>query len=185
MNIPSLTIGERLKALRRNRNLTLEEVSKLTDVSKPMLGQIERGQSSPTVNTLWKIATGLKVPLSIFLQEPVAEYSIAEPKTQDMIVESDGAMRAYPLFSFDPMRNFEVFYIEFDSGCNHISAKHNDGVEEYIFVSKGKLDLIINNEIITLEEKQAVKFGANISHSYINPYNELCCVYNTIFYYNI
>ena len=43
----SLQIGERLKETRKTRGLTLDAVSEMTDVSKPMLGQIERGQSSP------------------------------------------------------------------------------------------------------------------------------------------
>ena len=50
----SLTIGRELKSLRQSRGLTLDELAALTGVSKPMLGQIERGQSSPTINTLWK-----------------------------------------------------------------------------------------------------------------------------------
>ncbi len=49
MNEPLSAIGERLKSIRVNRNLSLDETSKLTGVSKPMLGQIERGQSVPTV----------------------------------------------------------------------------------------------------------------------------------------
>ena len=44
----SLKIGERLKEIRNTRQLTLDDVSELTGVSKPMLGQIERGQSSST-----------------------------------------------------------------------------------------------------------------------------------------
>lgn len=62
----SLKIGERLKEIRNTKHLTLDEVAELTGVSKPMLGQIERGQSSPTINVLWKISTGLKIPLSFF-----------------------------------------------------------------------------------------------------------------------
>ena len=50
----SLKIGERLKEIRNTRHLTLDEVAELTGVSKPMLGQIERGQSSPTINVLSK-----------------------------------------------------------------------------------------------------------------------------------
>ncbi len=46
----SLKIGERLKEIRNTRQLTLDDVAELTGVSKPMLGQIERGQSSPTIN---------------------------------------------------------------------------------------------------------------------------------------
>ena len=69
----SLKIGERLKEIRNTRNLTLDEAAKLTGVSKPMLGQIERGQSSPTINVLWKISTGLKIPLSFFCRQPETE----------------------------------------------------------------------------------------------------------------
>lgn len=56
----TLKIGEKLKILRTTRALSLDEVSALTSVSKPMLGQIERGQSIPTVTILWKIATDRK-----------------------------------------------------------------------------------------------------------------------------
>ena len=64
MGSMNLKIGEKLKSLRNTRTMSLDDVSALTGVSKPMLGQIERGQSIPTVTTLWKIATGLKTPLS-------------------------------------------------------------------------------------------------------------------------
>ena len=59
-------IGKKLKEIRSAKRLSLEEVTKLTGVSKAMLGQIERGISNPTVSTLWKIATGLKVSFSFF-----------------------------------------------------------------------------------------------------------------------
>ena len=62
-------IGEKLKSIRMTRTLSLDDAAALTGVSKPKLGQIERGQSVPTVTTLWKIATGLKTPLSTFLEE--------------------------------------------------------------------------------------------------------------------
>ena len=52
----NLNIGKKLKIARQSRNMTLDELAEVTGVSKPMLGQIERGQSSPTVTTLWKIA---------------------------------------------------------------------------------------------------------------------------------
>lgn len=177
-----INIGQRLKSIRQGRNMTLDDAAVLTGVSKPMLGQIERGMSSPTVNTLWKIATGLKIPFSSFLQEDHTEYKIVDWNRQDMIPEENGAMRAYTLFAFDPTRSCEVFYIEFDSGCRHHSEKHNDGVEEYIFVIHGNLDLLLNETKISLNEKQAIRFDANIPHAYLNPYKNICSIYNTIFY---
>lgn len=94
----SLKVGERLKEVRKTRGLTLDAVSEMTDVSKPMLGQIERGQSSPTINTLWKISTGLKIPLSFLCKQKGIEYTVAERTVQEMVTEENGSMRAYPLF---------------------------------------------------------------------------------------
>jgi transcriptional regulator with XRE-family HTH domain len=178
----SLNIGKHLKNIRQNRELSLDEAAEMTGVSKPMLGQIERGQSSPTITTLWKIATGLKVPLSSFLQEEKTKYSVVDLSEQNAVLAENGAMRAYTLFSYDPIRNFEAFYIEFDPSCIHTSDKHNDNVEETVYVISGKLDMVINGEKVTLSEKQAIRFSANVTHSYQNNYDGLCCVYNTIFY---
>lgn len=177
-------IGQRLKSIRQSRNMTLEDVATLTGVSKPMLGQIERGQSTPTITILWKIATGLKAPLSSFLEEQQPEYSVVDLRKEEIILEDDGRMRAYPLFAYDPIRNVEIFYIEFDMGCCHVSDKHNDGVEEYILVLTGKLQLVLNEKEIVIEEKQAIRFRADIPHAYNNPFDRQCMVYNIIFYSN-
>jgi len=178
----SLKIGERLKEIRNTRHLTLDEAAELTGVSKPMLGQIERGQSSPTINVLWKISTGLRIPLSFFCRQPETEYTVAGLSEKEMIMEEDGGMRAYPLFPFDPARNVEVFYIEFDAGVQHDSMSHVEGVEEYIFLVQGALKMIIGGKEVVLQEKQSIRFGADISHTYHNVSDEVCTVYNVIFY---
>ena len=82
----NLRIGEKLKSIRMARTLSLDDTAALTGVSKPMLGQIERGQSVPTVTTLWKIATGLKTPLSAFLEEPQTEYTVTGPDEANVVL---------------------------------------------------------------------------------------------------
>jgi transcriptional regulator with XRE-family HTH domain len=176
------TIGERLKDIRISRNLSLDEVSRLAGVSKPMLGQIERGQSIPTITTLWKIATGLKTPLSFFLEGQQAEYTIVSPDQANVILGDNGKMRAYPLFTYDPVRSVETFYIEFDPDCRHSSDKHNDGVEEHIFVLRGMLRLVLGDKTVDVGERQAVRFRADMPHAYQNLSESACAVYNTIFY---
>lgn len=180
----NLKIGEKLKSLRSNRTMSLDDVAAVTGVSKPMLGQIERGQSTPTVTTLWKIATGLKTPLSYFLDEPQAEYIVVSPNPANVILGDGGKMRAYPLFTFDPVRSVETFYIEFAPDCCHNSVKHNDGVEEHIFVLRGTLRLVLGGKTVDVSEKQTVRFRADIPHAYYNVSGSECAVYNTIFYSN-
>ena len=182
MDTPISMIGENLKKIRINRGLSLDDAASLTEVSKPMLGQIERGQSIPTITTLWKIATGFKIPLSAFLEKERTEYCITGVDTSKAISEDDGKMHAYPLFAYDPIRSMEAFYIEFETGCRHKSDSHNEGVEEYIFLVSGRLQLILDGKKIILDEKQAVRFRADIPHEYNNPFKDTCTAHNIIFY---
>ncbi len=182
MEPANLKIGEKLKSIRTARTLSLDDAAALTGVSKPMLGQIERGQSIPTVTTLWKIATGLKTPLSFFLEGQQAEYAVVSPDQANVILGDGGKMRAYPLFTYDPVRSVETFYIEFDPGCRHSSSKHNDGVEEHIFVLRGTLRLVLGDKTIDVSERQAVRVRADMPHAYQNLSESKCAVYNTIFY---
>ena len=178
----NLRIGEKLKSIRMARTLSLDDAAALTGVSKPMLGQIERGQSVPTVTTLWKIAMGLKTPLSDFLEEPQTEYTVTGPDEANVVLGDGGKMRAYPLFTYDPVRSVETFYIEFDPECRHSSDKHDEGVEEHIFVLRGTLRLVLGDRPVEVSERQAIRFRADIPHAYQNVTRDRCEVYNTIFY---
>lgn len=180
----NLKIGDRLREIRISRQMSLENVAELTGVSKPMLGQIERGKSTPTINTLWKIATGLKVPLSSFCRQNETQYRLVFPDDENVITEENGQMRAFPLFPYDPIRNIEIFYIEFDAGVQHSSERHADGVEEYVSVVHGTLEMVIGQERVILNEKQSIRFRADVPHSYNNCSKDQCTVYNMIFYLN-
>ena len=184
MGEPAVMIGARLREIRTELDLSLEEAAKRTGVSKPMLGQIERGQSIPTVTTLWKIATGLKTPLSSFLQERSPDYSIIRIGGEAPVTEDQGRMRAYPIFPYDPIRSMEVFFIAFDPGCRHISEKHSEGVEEYILVRSGTLQLVLNGREVLVGKDEAIRFRADIPHEYHNPFSEECDAYNLIYYPN-
>lgn len=89
-----------------------------------------------------------------------------------------------PLFAFDPVRNVEIFYIEFDAGVRHESAAHVDGVEEYIFLLQGAMGLMTSGKEAVLQEKQSIRFRADVPHAYENLSQECCCVYNMIVYPN-
>ena len=97
-------IGNKLKEIRNKRNLSLYDVSELTGVSKAMLGQIERGQSNPTISTLWKIATGLKVSFSFFIDEDQDEVKVINQNEIIPVIEENNKMRLFPIFAFDAKR---------------------------------------------------------------------------------
>ena len=86
------------------------------------------------------------------------------------------------MFPYDPLRSMEMFFIEFDPACRHASEKHCDGVEEYVMVLSGQLQLIINGKEVVLQKSEAIRFRADVPHEYNNPFPEGCTVYNIIFY---
>lgn len=178
----SLIIGRKLKNIRNKRNLSLDEVARLTGVSKAMLGQIERGQSNPTVSTLWRIATGLKVSFSLFVDENQDDLTIIDQYEISPIIEDNNRMRLYPIFPFDANKGFEIFTIELDPGCNHISTPHNDGVEEYVIVTEGQIEMNIDENKFKLYKGNSIRFMANKPHSYTNISKDRSVFQNIVFH---
>ena len=87
-------IAENLRALRAQAQLSLGEVSERTGVSKSMLGQIERGESSPTISTLWKIATGLNVSFTSLMERSEQGITIVNEADMTPLLNDRGAFQA-------------------------------------------------------------------------------------------
>lgn len=172
-NDPAKGIGKTLKKIRFDRDLTLDNVSLLTGVSKTMLGQIERGVSVPTVSVLWKIAKGLQVSLSTLLNEQSLQYN-AVNILDDLqpVYDENNKMILYNIFPFNPLSGFEYFYIILKPGANHKSDPHRSVAEEYIIVTKGTLTLQLEQHTFTLTAPAKINFHANIWHSYTNNTND-------------
>lgn len=164
----NLIIAENLKRLRTERNLSLGQLSELCQISKVMLSQIEKGDTNPTINTLWKIANGLKVPYTSLLDQQ--EYNTHVIKKADTEFQSteDGHYRIFCYYNNTPNRNFELFQIELDEGCSYESIGHSEKSQEYIMVIEGELTLSVNNETFTLSLNDTIDFIASTKHIYCN-----------------
>ncbi len=166
---PAKEIGKVLKKIRFERELTLDNVSTLTGVSKTMLGQIERGVSVPTVSVLWKIAKGLQVSLSTLFNEQTPNYNAVDIlKDLKPVYDENDQMILYNIFPFNMLRGFEYFYIILKPGAHHTSDAHRSVTEEYIVVTEGTLTLTLEDQEYTLTAPAKINFHANIAHSYSN-----------------
>ena len=116
------------------------------------------------------------------LEDEDKEFTVVDIQSKEAIVEEYGTMRAYPIFSFDPNRNIEIYYIELVAGCHHTAKAHSGGVEEYVFVIQGCIEMVIDDKKIILHENQTLRFQADVIHAYNNPYSSPCVIYNMVFY---
>lgn len=161
-------IASNLKRLRGERKLSLSALSELCGVSKVMLGQIERGESNPTINTIWKIATGLKVPYTYLIDEPISSSVLIKKEKTIYQCSEDEHYRIYCSFSTCNKRNFELFTAELDTNNSYISNGHGEKTEEYIVVFEGTLTLITEKEEYTLNSGDTLKFDPSKPHTYKN-----------------
>lgn len=182
-NVPN--VGEKLKTTRSERSLSLDKLAQLTGVSKAMLGQIERGESSPTLNTLWKIATGLKVSFSSLISAPARDKDqLVNFNDIVVLTEEEGRMKIYPQFVFDNLRGFEMFMIELTSGCDHHSEPHDHGVEEYVIVSEGEISIIVDEQEYQLKQGDALRYFADKKHRYCNFSDRIARFQHIIYYFS-
>ncbi|HET7580759.1 MAG TPA: XRE family transcriptional regulator [Bacillales bacterium] len=175
-------IGANLKTIREQRGLSLDKAAKQTGVSKPMLGQIERGVSNPTVSTLWKIATGLSVPFTSFLEENESAVKTVRKQELEPIAEDSGRYLVYPIFPMEGEKPFEMFSILLKPGCRYLSDPHPRGVEEQIWVESGRFSLTVDDKTNTVSAEEGIRFIADRPHIYENPNQEPCIATLLIYY---
>lgn len=177
-----LVIAKNLKDIRDRKKLSLDKVSELTGVSKTMIGQIERGESSPTITTIWKIATGLKVSFTSLIHEPQPETKIVLRDEINVLSEDDGKYRVYPCFPYHEDQRFELYFIEIEPGGYHHADPHIEGTEEYITVFDGEMTIEVNQSKFTIKRGDSIRFKADRSHSYRNTGDSLVRASMTIYY---
>ncbi|MEB8114567.1 helix-turn-helix domain-containing protein [Staphylococcus saprophyticus] len=164
-------IAENLKLYRKQNGYSLEHLSYLTEVSKTMLGQIERKESIPTITTLWKIANGLKVSFTELTQEN--DEIIRKITLNDIqpLASEDNKYQIYPYFKFDIEKKFESYMVLIEPGGTMSGEPHGSGTMEYITVFDGTLTLILADEQFIIKENESIKFNANMFHNYANNHD--------------
>ncbi len=180
-NINSIVVSN-LKDIRSQNKLSLDKLSDLTGVSKSMLGQIERGESSPTLQTVWKIASGLKISLTSLIVSNKSFTELIDKSKISPITEDDGRFKIYPMFPFDYEKRFEILTIEMDPGALSVSDPHGENTEEYIVMEEGELLLIIDGDEYKVSKGNAIRFRSDKTHEYHNKGGERAKFSMVIYY---
>ncbi|WP_057913573.1 helix-turn-helix domain-containing protein [Peribacillus muralis] len=164
----NLILAKNLKAFRESKKLSLEKVAELTGVSKTMIGQIERGESSPTITTIWKIANGLKISFSSLINHPRPDTKVVLKSDIQTLSEDNGKYQVYPHFPFEADKRFETYSIEIEAGGFHSADPHQEGTEEFLTIFEGELTVRLNDTEYILKNGDSIRFKADKPHTYLN-----------------
>jgi transcriptional regulator with XRE-family HTH domain len=162
-------VGSNLRRLRGQRSLSLERLSQLSGVSRAMLGQIELGQSAPTINVLWKIASALSVPFSALITaRGAAGPHVLRAEGAKHLTSQDGAFSSRALFPFDEPRRVEFYELRLVPGGVERADAHNPGTTENLVVASGAVEIEAAGKKELLGPGDAIVFEADVPHVYRN-----------------
>jgi transcriptional regulator with XRE-family HTH domain len=180
--VSSGRLGERIRALRRERGLTLEGLAGRSGVSRAMISKLERGEKNPTLVVAAKVAVGLGVSLSQLVGVEERREVVVVPRERRMVVRDPetGFERQLLSPSFGG-RGIEFIKNVVPGGSSSGEfPPHRRGVEEYVVVERGRLRAILGGEEYLLEEGDALYFEADVPHRFDNAGEEVCSYYLVI-----
>ncbi len=162
-------VADALRKYRRDRQLSLDDLSARSGVSRAALSQIEGGRTNPTLAVLWKIAVGLEIPFHDLLgtnsQEGVLilragdapPLRSADSRTESRLLSPGGAST-----------DTEVYELKLLPKALHRSEAHARGTTETVVVLTGVMRLNVGGSAYDLSAGDSVYFRADVEHSYEN-----------------
>lgn len=177
-------VGQNLERLRKKRGLSLERLAALAGVSRAMIGQIEAGESAPTISFLWKVARGLDVRFADLLgEETVGDIVLLPADTAKVLRSADGGFESRALFPFDKRRKAEFYELRLRGGHSERAEAHTEGTYENIVVQSGRLRLTVGDTApVDVRAGDSVYFRADVPHTYENPGARDCLMYLVMTY---
>lgn len=164
-------VGARIRALRDGMDLSLRDLSERSGVSAPMLSQVERGETSPTLTVAERIAHGLDLSLSQLLRLDERGHVVVIRSGERRVRERRGH-RTGELTPPLPGQRADVSIHELDPGAATGRAGdpplHEPGARETAVVLRGSVSLLIDDGRHDLGPGDSVTFDADLPHNFTN-----------------
>lgn len=169
-----INLGKQLKKIRKNKNLSLKQVAKMSNVSIGLVSKIENFRTTPSLPVLLKIIQSLQIDLSeLNLTEGHEKKYILIRKGEGVVEQREDSLDLEYTFLFSNKlaeSNLRTYLVKVNEGV-YRKPISTDAIE-LIYVVKGKLEYIIKDEEITIEEGDILFFDGSIPHTVQNKYTE-------------
>jgi transcriptional regulator with XRE-family HTH domain len=164
-------LGARIREVRLSRRLSLAELAERAAVSKSLVSQIERGLAAPSIESVRRIASALQVPVfSLFLDEAGSEMVVR--RHQRRIVRYPGTRVTREILTPSLHGRMAVLWVTFPPGETSRPEPVRHVGEECVVVVRGRLEVVLGEQSILLEDGDSMVFDADLPHSFRNPSDE-------------
>ena len=169
---PQTDVGERVRAIRQLRRLTLRDVAERTGLSESFLSQAERGRTSASIVSLQRIAEALGVAVSDFFSPDQTRRPLVLRRDARQFV-AWGKLGRKALLTPKPFRHVEVVVAELDPGgsTGEETYRHGDS-EEVFYVLTGRVRLQLDDDVFELRAGDSVQYRSSTPHRVVNDGDE-------------
>ena len=174
----SAVLCQRVTELRKNNNLTLEQLATASGVSRSMLSQIERGQANPTLTVTFRIAQAFGISIGELVDQPWASSPIEIVHGDDAnnIFREDDECRIRTLSPLHMEKDIEFYELRIAPKSKLTSAAHYEGTKELLTVASGSARVYSGETECVLSEGDSAHYRADLQHTIENSgRKELVC----------
>lgn len=176
-------VGHNMKELRTQRGLSLDQLARLTGISRTVLGQIELGKAPSSVSVVWRIAQAFGVHFSALLATSERlENTVLRAADAKRLVGPDGRFSSRALYPFSEKPQAEFYELYLGPHSREDAQAHAPGTRENLIVTAGRLELTCGGDRWELGKGDAIVFTADKPHAYVNPGREECWMYLVMTY---
>lgn len=162
-------LGQRVRALRTERGLSTRALAAVVGVTSGFISQIENGQVTPSLATLFRLTAELGVSMGeLFDAVPHPANGRLLRASERTVLEPIAGVRDQVL-SLDPTRQIEVTLLEIDPGAATGEEPSTHGAQaEFVLVLEGALEVLLGETTYELDVGDALTFSGDVPHRYVN-----------------
>ena len=161
-------IGKKIKKVRTEKKVTYENLANETGFAVDFLKDIEAGRQIPPVGTLLQIARALQIDSGYLLRD---EESKREKRIRAYTKRTDN----YAYTTLTPgaeNKHLKAFRVVIDPKQEHQGVGYQHEGEEFVYVLKGRIEIMVGDHINKLERDECLHFNSGIRHQMKNTGNE-------------
>ena len=159
-------VCDRVKAMRKEKGWTLEQLATLSGVSRSMLSQIERGGANPTLGVAFRIAQAFGMSLGDLVEAPAAAPKIDVIRHADrgFLFRDDSQCRIRTLSPLHLEKDVEFYEVTLKAGGALVSSPHYEGTREFLTIEEGAVRLTSGEEACDLVKGDSAHYPADVPH---------------------
>ena len=172
------TVGNKVRAMRKEKGMTLAKLSEITGLSQAIVSQIERGMANPSFTTLAQLAHGLDIPVGKFFigqetsKSPVVRKS--ERRNLKGVTRESVGEAVHELLTPGLNGGIEAQWIMTPPGHDTSANPFSHSGEEFCYIISGRKDVYLDGVCHSLSEGDSITYSSEIPHWYKNSYEEVC-----------